>query len=829
MAANLQDHLPHLFPKDTAATEDFISPSRGGRSPSVPPRNRQQHSTQLLQKLDVLKGLEKERAAQYAQAHLPGGMGLQVAFASFPEIELVAESLARDRSGIELMAVTRQDQNTVATVWVPEGKLAHFERLLADYVGEKRDKNDRPRDNRALIDSISDIRAATFNSIWTDSLEVRPQSVQDAIWWEVWLPVHDSRLNTLDRFRALAIHAGLDVSPDHLEFPERTVLLIRGSEQQISASGLVLNSIAELRRAKDAAHFFDSSPLPEQAGWVDSLKGRTQLPPEGSPFVCILDTGVSRGHVLLSDALAEEDMHKIDPAWLDADETGHGTEMAGLALYGELEDLLAGDMPVSLTHRLESVKLLRHSGDNEGKHYGHVTLEACARSELAAPDRTRVFSMAVTSQDGRDRGRPSAWSAAIDRLACDSVNEGANPRLFCISAGNNRNEGAWLDYPSSLATDAIHDPGQSWNALTVGAYTQRCQITEPDAANYQPIAAAGSISPFSTTSVSWGRQWPWKPDVVLEGGNAGKDGAFASTFASLSLIAPHYRPLERLLTTSNATSAATALVSNMAARILGVYPALWPETVRALICHAARWTAKMQEEFFIGETQSHRTTNLLRHCGYGVPNLERAMWSASNSLTLIVEDALQPFQKIAGSVRTRDMHLHSLPWPKEALLELGNTDVKLRVALSYFVEPNPGERGFGSKYAYQSHALRFEVRRPLESTLQFRQRVNRLARDEEEGTYTGGGDNGWNIGDRLRRRGSLHLDVWEGTAAELANRGQIAIYPSMGWWRSRTKLDRYEMQARYSLVVSIEAPEIEQDIYSTVADIAGMVPVAIGI
>ena len=37
---------------------------------------------------------------------------------------------------------------------------------------------------------------------------------------------------------------------------------------------------------------------------------------------------------------------------------GHGTEMSGIALYGDLVAFLAGNGPVQLTHRLESVKIL---------------------------------------------------------------------------------------------------------------------------------------------------------------------------------------------------------------------------------------------------------------------------------------------------------------------------------------------------------------------------------------------------------------------------------------------------------------------------------------
>jgi hypothetical protein len=96
-------------------------------------------------------------------------------------------------------------------------------------------------------------------------------------------------------------------------------------------------------------------------------------------------------------------------------------------------------------------------------------------------------------------------------------------------------------------------------------------------------------------------------------------------------------------------------------------------------------------------------------------------------------------------------------------------------------------------------------------------RINRLARDEEHGTHTVIRDANWTIGDQLRRRGSLHSDVWSGTAADLADRGALAVYPAIGWWRRRTRLERYDRSARYSLIVSIEAPESPVDLYAILA------------
>ena len=210
--------------------------------------------------------------------------------------------------------------------------------------------------------------------------------------------------------------------------------------------------------------------------------------------------------------------------------------------------------------------------------------------------------------------------------------------------------------------------------------------------------------------------------------------------------------------------------------------------------------------------------NLIRHCGWGVPDIEVAKWSASNSLTLIVEDAIHPYKKEKGEgVKTRDMNLHSLPWPKEELEALGATIVQMRVTLSYFIEPNPSARGTASKFHYPSCRLRFDVRRASESTEDFLVRVNAAAILEEDAHQISTKDPDWKLGEQNRHKGSLHQDIWEGTAADLASRGFLAIYPAMGWWRTRPKQERFNFPVKYSLIVSIRTPETEVDIYNAVA------------
>ena len=327
-----------------------------------------------------------------------------------------------------------------------------------------------------------------------------------------------------------------------------------------------------------------------------------------------------------------------------------------------------------------------------------------------------------------------------------------------------------------------------------------------------------------------GKHWPLKPDVVLEGGNAARDLLSAVTMDSLSLLTTHHRPAERIFTTTNATSAAMALGARLAARIVVVYPTLWPETVRALIVHSAEWTEAMRRTSLPKTGAATKTDyrRLVQRCGFGVPDLDRALWSVDNSLTMVVEERLHPFEREGSNQpKLRDMHLHNLPWPREALEGLGETQVEMRVTLSYFIEPNPSRRGARSRYRYESHGLRFDVKRPHETVGEFRSRINAAARDEEEGTGGGHGtDLGWLIGKQVRHRGSLHGDIWRGNAAELASRGCLAVYPAVGWWKTRQALERYNQAARYALIVSIRAPEVDVDLRTEVANQIG-VPVEI--
>jgi len=58
----------------------------------------------------------------------------------------------------------------------------------------------------------------------------------------------------------------------------------------------------------------------------------------------------------------------------------------------------------------------------------------------------------------------------------------------------------------------------------------------------------------------------------------------------------------------------------------------------------------------------------------------------------------------------------------------------------------------------------------------------------------------------------FNSDVWTGTAADLAERGVVGVYPVSGWWKDQPTRDRSGLGARYALVVGIETEAEDVDI-----------------
>jgi hypothetical protein len=133
MATEDQQRRPHLFPHDTRSTEGYTAKKAVVVKPAVPPQPRVQHAQDLRTQFAQVEAAQFQRVAEQRAAEVQSAIGIQIEFESQQGVELAAESLARDRQGIELMNVREQGNQVLATVFVPQGKLTHFEKLIEAY------------------------------------------------------------------------------------------------------------------------------------------------------------------------------------------------------------------------------------------------------------------------------------------------------------------------------------------------------------------------------------------------------------------------------------------------------------------------------------------------------------------------------------------------------------------------------------------------------------------------------------------------------------------------------------------------------------------------
>ena len=668
----------------------------------------------------------------------------------------------------------------------------------------------RPK-NADLVQSVAAITEAGLRALWRSPPGKFP-AADIATVWEVWLEPEMT-----EAFVAAAPNYGVTVGADRLEFPEDIVVIVEADRNQLAQAVRRLGGVRALAAPTITADFFDGLPVAEQAQWVDELAGRTTYTDNPDPsYVTLLDTGVSRAHPLIQPALSVDDRHAANPAWGLEDVKGHGTQMGGLALFGDLTPKLHQANPVSVLNRLESVKLLPDAGMNPHHLLGAVTRQAINTVEQVG-HRRRTFTMTTTTgEDTPHDGAPTSWSTEVDQLAAGVSGEIKQQRLVLVSAGNTDNftfgAGNYLDR-CDHEDNEIESPAQAWNVLSVGAFTEKTVL--PDGELAQALAPFGDLSPASRTA-SWSSHWPNKPDVVLEGGNWALSALPPPMrHGWLSLLSTHHNYPVRSFTFTFDTSAATALAAKDVTELWSDYPTLWPETVRGLYVSSARWTQQMRAHLPAQPNKGHYTP-LFQRYGYGVPDMARARRSASNALTLIVEDTITPYgisEKTGGDVHN-EMKLFALPWPVEALRALGNADVTLRVALSSFIAPNPSEASRGVRYRYASHNLRFQLNRAGENEAQFLARISKAA--EQPDGPANDEDDLWDYGSNRRHVGSLHIDQLTCKASDLARRNLLAVHPVTGWWKSKMLLAEVLPSVRYALIVEIDAEALDTELYAEV-------------
>ena len=692
-------------------------------------------------------------------------------------------------------------------VWLPSNKVSKLINQIHEYQ-TKFTKAGNPQ-KQALLDSIANILQTTISDFcYIDEMITSPSTPR---WCELWC-YRESSWTQEQIFKNFVKNAEdseiSQYSDKPLIFPSRFIINILASLEQITSliqNGELVTAINPIPVLN--SEFLNMSSI-EQQEWTDDLEDRLNPLPENAPIIGLLDHGILSSHRLLKRFIASA--QALEDWSPDDTNKPHGTLMAGTILYDDLKvKLLSRDL-VIVPFRLASLKLINpdiYTPDDESrkKIYGYVTAKGISLIEIAHPS-TSIYCMAVTApllNTSKKTSIQTSWSSAIDQLAygldIEGSEEDKKQRLILISAGNaypDENKGR---YPHFQQLSMLEDPSQAYNAVTVGGYTD---IPPSDSTLLVP---QGGISPHSKTGggLENFKNSPFKPDIVCEAGSVVYSGGQYLTDENTSIFTTDNHDTN-LFTCYTGTSPATAQATHIAGQIQSKYPEYWPETIRALLIHSAEWTEALKKHIFEGKLHSkikgdYKT--LLFYCGYGVPNLERALNSVENKVSLIIEDELQPYIKESSNVKYNEYKLYELPLPEFQRFssEFHSMEARMKITLSYFIEPLPE----GLSTNYHSCGLDFYLQSPAETEAQFKQRVSKRQDGDTIEDKISDTDR-WTFGINNRKRGSISSDMWKGTLSDLLSCKNIAIIPRAGWWKDRIKQEKYNNKIRYSLIISID-------------------------
>lgn len=296
-----------------------------------------------------------------------------------------------------------------------------------------------------------------------------------------------------------------------------------------------------------------------------------KTPSNDAPRVAILDSGVTSGHPLLAPAVGDTRSY-INGLGTD-DQNGHGTAVAGITLYGDIQS--AVESKTFTPHFwILSGRIL--DGNNEyDETFIENQIEKAVR-EFNQEYKCRVFNLSIGDANRPyTGGKAGSFPMILDNLAYELG------VLFIVSAGNLSKEhildkmkrGGKKEYPKYLLSESsILEPANAINAITVGSIARYDQsrssgryLNDP---NYQPVAPRDSVSPFSR--IGLGIADCIKPELVAYGGNLGYDqrGGVLQEHGLGELTFNHNFVEGKLLSEKCGTSFATSFITHLAGRLL---------------------------------------------------------------------------------------------------------------------------------------------------------------------------------------------------------------------------------------------------------------------
>lgn len=405
------------------------------------------------------------------------------------------------------------------------------------------------------------------------------------------------------------------------------------------------------------------------------------LPPEDdAPGILIIDSGIMSGHPLLRIAIGDAQSYLDGKSPIDED--GHGTAVAGIALYGDLQNF--EEMEFNPELWIYSARVCDEEGEYDKEKLPETQLRDAVEYFVGHYENIKVVNLSIGDPEEVYRLGDYQFrlAAAIDELAFEYRDKNI---LFVVSAGNYRDSETGMEYldeeigrryPNHLLDNPrarIIDPATSALALTVGSLSlgqgSAHRLFAQTIADFKEFP-----SPFTRTGP--GVNEMIKPDLVEFGGDLTLEkGSGIVIDPSIGIITTEKNFFEEgLLTIDAGTSFSAPKISHLAAKLWREFPDATSNLIKALLVASARIPETRPpplDEFDLKRgILAKEHSKLLNIYGYGLPNYDGASFSATNRVLLINE----------REIKLNDVVVYEIPVPEEFYIGRGMGALSITIA-----------------------------------------------------------------------------------------------------------------------------------------------------
>lgn len=608
---------------------DFLRRIRGGGGYKKIDRNEYDVSQQILQSFDEIQKKHNIQKRKYSN-HLNPNLIFKI------EVnQSVSEDSFRNemrRAGIEVISPS-PDKKGYWIVFAEDEELSEFKRKLKLHV---------QKDKYQFMYAIDNLLDIPPEDKVGESLQREPFIIGELLPLnlELWR-MEDTILNTfIDELSDIFDHKGGEITD---LMTTRNFCLLRIKVNHILYTDLL--QMAEVRNIERIPKIKIETILNQDLEDLDV----GNIPSDDATGILIVDSGILSNHPLLENAVGDEiAISTGDGKILEDspfDDVGHGTQVAGIALYGDLKECInEGTFSPEIWIFSAKVMYKDEYGDAtfDEKQLLEHQLESAVRTIVGNYPNCKVINLSFGYAEYRMWGNKNQFNLAslVDDLAKE-LNV-----IFVISIGNFYN-GNTDNYPHYLLDESndsakIIDPATSALAITVGGLY-----------NHNTTGDYGTLKPYPSpkTRVGLGYQGMIKPELVEYGG-----GGFGEE-SDIVTLNPKWIKEGRLFTLAFGTSMSAPKVSHYVAKLINKYPSKSLNLIKALLLSSASIPSERPLNLSGIKINSNEKAakDLMKIYGYGKPDLKKAMYSESNRVLLMREN----------SVKLNNFHVYEIYLPED--------------------------------------------------------------------------------------------------------------------------------------------------------------------